>query len=320
MLPSASENCAGPPRDLHPRSSRQPGAGTRAPEDTGILASPPDRPGCASNRARERLPAGPRGRSVPRPGLYSFVDHSSVASRTASQRTRVLNLVFGHQFASDLFLIACGLVTHSGDKLARSYVFFGVSMTVETPLHLERIHLVGERHAIHSAVANFAAYAFVDVNTMVEINEFGKIVHPRPTDRFIGAETGAHRFQRGTRAPDLRVAIHAGLSGWNVGEAGSFHRGVAIPAVNAEAAYMVRVAERNRMFAGLRRRRDIIRAAQTVGRPNDKAKNKHGAKTRHQTESDQAVVEDLGHGLSASPVKHQKCIVSHQEKQLTNFS
>src|SRR5450756_523855 len=115
MRPSASENCAGLRRGLRPRSSRPPGEGTRA---------------------RERLPAGPRGRSVPRPSLYSFVDRSSVASRTASQRARVLNLVFGHQFAADLFLIPSGLVTHGGDKLARSYVFFGVSMAVETPLHL----------------------------------------------------------------------------------------------------------------------------------------------------------------------------------------
>src|SRR5450759_3450930 len=165
MRPSASENFVGLRRGLRPRSNRRPGEGTHAPAGPGIRAWPPGRPGCASNRARARLPAGPRGRSVPRPGLYSFVDRSSVASRTASQRARVLNLVFGKQFAADLFLIDSGLVTHGGDKLARSYVFFGVSMAVETPLHLQRVHLVGERHAVHSAVAALAAHALVDVNT-----------------------------------------------------------------------------------------------------------------------------------------------------------
>src|ERR1017187_2828750 len=161
MRPSASENCAGLRRGFHPRSSRQPGGETHAPADPGIPESPPFRPGCASNRARERLPAGHIDPSVPRPGPYSVVDHSSVASRTASQRARVLNLVFGHQFAADLFLIARGLVTHGGDELSRSDEFFGVTVTVEAPLHLQRVHLRGERHVVHSAAATLAAHTLI---------------------------------------------------------------------------------------------------------------------------------------------------------------
>jgi hypothetical protein len=116
------------------------------------------------------------------------------------------------------------------------------------------------------------------------------------------------------------VAIHAGLSGWNVGEAGNFDRGMAVAAVNAKAAHMVRVTEWNRLFAGLRRARDIVRPAQPVSRPNHKTQYKHGAKNGDPCESIRAVMENLGHGLPASPVKHQKCVVSHQEKQLTQFS
>src|ERR1019366_7356615 len=108
---------------------------------------------------RERPPAGPIGRSVPRPDLYSFVDRSSVASRTASQRARVLDLVFGHQLAADLFPISGRLVTHGGNELARPYESFGVSMTLQAPFHLQRVHLVGERHTVHSAVAALAAHA-----------------------------------------------------------------------------------------------------------------------------------------------------------------
>src|ERR1035441_2721371 len=189
MRPSASETCAGLRRGFHPRSSRPPGGGTHAPAGPGIPESPPFRPGCASNRARERLPAGPRGHWVPRPGPYCFVDRSSVASGTASQRARVLNLVFGNQFAADLFLIARGLVTHGGDELSRSDEFFGVAVTVVAPLHLQRVHLRGERHAVHSAVATLAAHTLVDVNAVIEIDEIGQIVHPRPTNRLIGAET-----------------------------------------------------------------------------------------------------------------------------------
>src|ERR1035437_1552385 len=320
MRPSASENFVGLRRGLRPRSSRRPGEGTHAPAGPGTRALPPGRPGCASNRARERLPAGPRGRSVPRPSPYSFVDRSSVASRTASQRARVLNLVFGNQFAADLFLIASGLVTHGGDELARSYVFFGVSMAVETPLHLQRVHLVGERHAVHSAVAGLAAHTLVDMNAVVEIDEIGQVVDARPTNRLIGAETRAHRFQRGTGAPDLRVAVHACLGGWNIGETGGFHRGVAIPAVHTQAAHVVRVAERHGLLAGLRRPRGVVRPAQPVDGPDGKSQNKHGAKDGDAREGIGAVAKDLGHGLPVPPVKRQECIISHREKTATQFS
>src|ERR1019366_6911000 len=154
--------------------------GTHAPAGPGTRALPPGRPGCASNRARERLPAGPRGRSVPRPGPYSFVDRSSVASRTASQRARILGPVFGHQLAADLFLISGRQVTHGGNEITRSDEFFGVAMTLQAPLHLQRVHLVSERHAVHSAVAALAAHTLIDVNAVVEVDEIGQVVDPRP--------------------------------------------------------------------------------------------------------------------------------------------
>ena len=176
-------------------------------------------------------------------------------------------------------------------------------MTVKAPLHLQRVHLVGEGHAVHSAVATLAAHTFVDMNAVVEIDEIGQVVHPRPANRLIGAETRAHRLQRGTRAPDLRMAVHARLGGRNIGKAGSLHRGVAIPAIHAEAAHVVRMAERHWLLAGLRRPRGVVRPAQPVHCPDGKSQNKHGAKDGDPREGIGAAAEDLGHGLPMPPAQ-----------------
>lgn len=50
---------------------------------------------------------------------------------------------------------------------------------------------------------------FVDVNAVIEINVVGKIVNPRPLQRFAGAKTGADGLQIWTIGPNLFVAIHA---------------------------------------------------------------------------------------------------------------
>jgi hypothetical protein len=94
---------------------------------------------------------------------------------------------------------------------------------------------------------------------------------------------------------------------------------VAIPAVNAKAADVVRVAEWDWLFAGLCRARGVIRAAQPVDCPDGKSQNKHGAKDSDPREGIGAVTEDLGHGLPVSPVKRKECIVSHQEYRLPSF-
>src|SRR5207248_7117523 len=95
--------------------------------------------------------------------------------------------------------------------------------------------------------------SLVDVNTVIEIHEIRQVVNPRPTDRLSAAKTGPHRLQCRARAPDLRMAIHAGLGRRHVGETRRLDAGVAVPAIHAQPAYMVRVAERDRLFPNLRR-------------------------------------------------------------------
>ena len=78
----------------------------------------------------------------------------------------------------------------------------------------------------------------------------------------------------------------------------------------------MRVAEGHGLFARLGRARHVVRPAQPVERPNHKSQNEHGAEDSDPREGVRAVAKDLGHGLPVSLFEHQKCIVSHQEKQL----
>src|SRR5262249_16133974 len=105
-------------------------------------------------------------------------------------------------------------------------------MTFETPLHAERVLLPGERHPVDAPVAGFTTEPFVHVNAVVEIDEIGQIVHPSPPDRLPGAITRAHRLERRTRVPDLRMTVHARLRGRDVGETGRFHGRVAVTAID----------------------------------------------------------------------------------------
>jgi hypothetical protein len=79
---------------------------------------------------------------------------------------------------------------------------------------------------------------------------------------------------------------------------------------------MVRVTEGHDLFTRLRRARGPIRPAQGVDCPDRKSQNEYGPKDSDPRERICAVAKDLGHSLPVSPVKRQKCIVSHQEKQL----
>ena len=141
-------------------------------------------------------------------------------------------------------------------------------MAIQAPLHLQRVLLPGERHPVHPPVATLTADYLVDVDAVIEIHEVRQIVDPRPADRGVVAETGAHRLQRRTRQPDLRMAIHAGLGGRNVGETRSLHRGVAIAAIQAQTAHVVRMAERDRLFPRLHFARGVIGPVQLGDHPS----------------------------------------------------
>ncbi len=168
------------------------------------------------------------------------------------------NLVFRNQIASERILIgetlaierngisaARRLIPHIEDLVARPQVFARVAMTVETPLHLQGVLLVHQRHGVHRAMARVAADALSHVDTVVEVDEVGKLVNARPLQGLSGAVTGADGLKKLGIRPYLRMAIHAGLCRRNAGEAGSLDRCVTIAAIDPQTRDVVLMAKGN---------------------------------------------------------------------------
>ena len=116
-----------------------------------------------------------------------------MADRAVGELTG-LNVVFGDERFTQVFLIGRVIVLHIKNLFARPEKLSRVAMAVETPLHIKRVGLPNQGHLINLAVTRLTTDTLVDVDTMVEINEIGQIVDPVPPDRFILSETGPYRF------------------------------------------------------------------------------------------------------------------------------
>ena len=103
-----------------------------------------------------------------------------------------------------------GRPVHREHFLPRPDELFGIAMTLEAPFHIQRRHLISERHQIDSAVTRRTADALVHVDAVIEIDEIGQIMHARPAYRLAGAPALANGFQVWRIRPDLCVAVHAG--------------------------------------------------------------------------------------------------------------
>ena len=172
-----------------------------------------------------------------------------------------------------------------------------IAVTIETPTHLKAVSLPHERHLVDAAVAAFAADTLTNVNAVVEIHKVRQIVHARPLNGIARAVTGADRFQRRAGVPYLRMAIDAGLSGWNIGEAGLLHGSVAIAAIEAQRADMVRMAEWYRLIARLFLARLVRPPVQRIAGPCDETDGTNAEYDRHPRRGVRAVMKNLGHGF-----------------------
>ncbi len=129
----------------------------------------------------------------------------------------------------------------------RTY-FAGSLMTIETPLHRQRLGLPGKRHQIHPAMASRTAHAAVHMNTVIEINEFGKIVNARPFDGPAGPIALAHGLQRGAGRPHFLMTVHADLGCRNVGERRNLYSVMAVTAIDTKPSHVMLMAERHRLL------------------------------------------------------------------------
>jgi len=138
-------------------------------------------------------------------------------------------------------------------------------MAIEAPLHQQGRSLENQRHLIHGTVARRAAYALVDVNAVIEIDEIGQPVHFHPLNRLVGAIAFPHRLEIARVIEQHGVAIHTGFRRRNTRNRGGFHTGVTVAAVDAVVADMVLVTELDRLLA----RNVLIRRIRRAGHSDD---------------------------------------------------
>lgn len=174
-----------------------------------------------------------------------------------------MNVVLRNQTGPQNLLRSRGyFVGHIRHFLSRTYECFGMAMAIETPLHLQRVFLPREVHLIDSSMATRATNALGDVDTVVEINKVGKVVHLDPGNRLIRAEARTHGLQRRTIRPNLGMAVHTGFRWRNPCRTRYLHRGVTIAAIDAQLVSVVLVAKRNRLLDGDMGTGDVPRAVE----------------------------------------------------------
>ena len=119
------------------------------------------------------------------------------------------------------------------------------------------------------AMTGGAADAFRDVNAVVEVNVIGKDMNSLPVNRLVGGEAFSNRRKHRRIGPKLRMTGHASFGGRNARKTRSRHRGVAIAAVQPQAADMVRMAEWHRLLSGNRLISYVGRSHQSITQTNE---------------------------------------------------
>src|SRR5215469_8073758 len=94
------------------------------------------------------------------------------------------------------------------------------------------------------------------------------------------------------------MTVHAGLGRRDVGEIGSFHTGVTIPAVQPDISHVMRVTEWHRLVV-----RDAClccpgRPAPRAKKPQQKSQYKYGSEDTHPRIRIRAAMKDLWHMLA----------------------
>ena len=136
---------------------------------------------------------------------------------------------------------------HVKDLRGRTKEILWGTMTIQTPLHAQRLGLVDNAHFVHRTMAAVTADTPVNVNGMVEVGIIGEAVDLNPRNRLTGlpavTDSGKTRAVRQNLA--LTVAIDAGLRGRQVRVTGHLDETMAIPAVHPQLLHMQCMGEGN---------------------------------------------------------------------------
>ena len=126
-----------------------------------------------------------------------------------------------------------------------------IAVTGQTPAHIERRRLPGQRHVAYRPVAFGAADALRDMDAVVEVDVIRQGVDAGPAQRLALCEALPHRRENFRIGPDLRVAGHAGMGRRDARVLGNLDRRVAVTAIEAQAADVMLMAERYRLRRGV---------------------------------------------------------------------
>lgn len=212
-------------------------------------------------------------------------------------------------------------VSHVENLVARSQVFFRSPVAIETPLHLQRCVVVHQRHSIDGTVTGIASHTFVDVNTVVKVNEIRKIVDPCPNQRFVSTKTFPHRLQHRGLRPYLRMTIDAGFGGWNPGETRLLHRCMTVSTVDPQTSYMVLMAEGYWLRSDHPSVSGVGRSLHLCHCPKQRRYDEYSTKNRGAGYCVGTTVKDLGHRsafnevtISRTSVQAMGLLSSHNQR------
>src|SRR5579884_4219100 len=223
-------------REACPASSRRhPGDGRRgrSSRPVGGAYSRRDPPAPATRRAGSRTPAGPSRDPFPHvmelgtenryfpssllPLPFSLFPFPSLSVACVAV-LKLANVVLLDQLPAQRQLVLRRLIAHDENIFARPDVALRVAMAVEAPGHHQRLTPRRERHLVHASVTGLAADPLVDVDAVIEVDEIGHEVDPRPLNRNVRRIAIADWRQHRAVLPDLRVAGHAGMDRRDVRE------------------------------------------------------------------------------------------------------
>lgn len=160
----------------------------------------------------------------------------------------LFDFVLFRQLFAEVWLVDRTLPGHVENLFPRAEETFGLTMTFQTPVHVKRIHLPGERHLVDPTMTACTSDAFLNVNAVIEVNEVGKIVHANPLDGFAGLIAVPDWLQHFAVRPDLRVTVHARFCVRHARRRGFFHGSVTVPTVDTQIADVMLMAERDRLL------------------------------------------------------------------------
>src|SRR6185369_9234868 len=128
---------------------------------------------------------------------------------TAGTILRRIDMLGGDDFSPNLSRVAIRRPAQFRDKLHWPQVRGWITMTIQTPAHVQRSELLHLHHLVDASVAAHATHARINMSRVIEVNVIRQLVNFHPGNGLTRSVTRAYRFQTLALGFYLLVAIHA---------------------------------------------------------------------------------------------------------------